>query len=243
MTDNDNKHRSLHGYDFGDENEPVLPDDAQFDAWVSGAAASINVPSAAPRAEMWSDIAARVAQQKTASAEVRPIRRSRFFVPLALAAALVLGIAIDRFAVQRQPVGQSASLPVKTTTTTTDSVDSPKLYRMAAQQTLTQAEALLTAYRASNLATRDPESVRQLGTWGRQVLSSTRLLIDSPAGDDPRLKPLLEDLEVVLVQIIRLSGAALDQSERDLIDGAITNRHLLPRIRSAVPAGSDAATD
>jgi hypothetical protein len=109
---------------------------------------------------------------------------------------------------------------------------------MAATQTLTQAEALLTAFRAPQQSRTD---TRQLGTWGRQVLGSTRLLIDSPAGDDPQLRALLEDLELVLVQIIQLSGAQLDPTDRALIQGALDHSDLLPRIRTAVPAGAPGA--
>jgi hypothetical protein len=105
---------------------------------------------------------------------------------------------------------------------------------MAATQTLTQAEALLTAFRASPQSSAGTE---QLGIWGRQVLGSTRLLIDSPAGTDPQLRALLEDLELVLVQIIQLSGAQLGPTDRALIEGALEHSDLLPRIRTAVPAG------
>ena len=72
---------------------------------------------------------------------------------------------------------------------------------------------------------------------GRDVLGSTRLLIDSPAGSDPQLRALLDDLELVLVQIIQLSGSPLDPADRDLIDRALEDRELLTRIRTAVPAG------
>jgi hypothetical protein len=119
--------------------------------------------------------------------------------------------------------------------------DPAKLYRLAAVQTLSQAEALLTAYRASGAVVHDPAAAKQLGLWGRQVLSSTRLLIDSPAGDDPQLNDLLNDLELVLVQVIRLSGAELDASERSLIDRAMKDHDLLPRIRTVVPAGAASA--
>jgi hypothetical protein len=115
--------------------------------------------------------------------------------------------------------------------------DPSRLYRLAAVQTLSQAEALLTTYKATAPAGRSDPSIRQLGTWGREVLSSTRLLIDSPAGNDPELRQLLNDLELVLVQIIQLSGAPLDASDRALIDRALRDHDLLPRIRTAVPAG------
>ena len=90
--------------------------------------------------------------------------------------------------------------------------------------------------------------MRQLGRWGREVLTSTRLLLDSPAGDDPQLRALLDDLELVLVQIIGLSGggAPLDATDRALIDRALEDHNLLPRIRTAVPpanVGGNASGD
>jgi len=114
------------------------------------------------------------------------------------------------------------------------------LYRVAATQTLVQAEALLTAYRAVEGA-RDPQAMQQAARWARDVLSSTRLLIDSPAGRDPQMRALLTDLELILAQLVQLSGTPLQASERDLIDRAMRERDLLPRLRSAVPAGLTAS--
>ena len=202
--------------------------------------------------------------------------RSRWVLPMAIAAALLLGVAIDRFSLHRvadprttmpersvatapeplthapasvtvaAPRSEAAARRVAaartdipgTSSRSESGRDPSRLYRLAAVQTLTQAEALLTAYRASGVAVRDPAAARQLGMWGREVLSSTRLLLDSPAGDDATLRPLLNDLELVLVQIIRLSGAPLDANDRALIDDAMRSRDLLPRIRTAVPAGA-----
>ena len=246
--------------------DDTLPDDPAFDAWIERAAPMLNVPPATPTADMWSAIQAKQQQPAT----VLPMRRAKqWYVPAAIAAALLLGVAIDR-AFVRTPDGiatpQVAVAPAAGTSpaaapqtpdaatapspnavrraapdTPTSTNDPSRLYRLAAVQTLSQAEALLTAYRASGVAERDPQAARQLGTWGREVLSSTRLLIDSPAGDDPTLRSLFDDLELVLVQIIRLSGAPLDASERALIDDALRNRDLLPRIRTAVPAGAAGA--
>jgi len=109
-------------------------------------------------------------------------------------------------------------------------------YRTAAMQTLAQAEALLTTYRhAENV--RDPQAMQQAARWARDVLSSTRLLLDSPAGRDPQMRTLFSDLELILAQIVQLSGMPLQARERELIDHAMRDRDLLPRIRSAVPAG------
>jgi len=111
------------------------------------------------------------------------------------------------------------------------------LYRTAALQTLVQAEALLTAYRGAENAPRDPQAMQQAARWARDVLSSTRLLIDSPAGNDPQMRTLFTDLELILAQIVQLSGTPLQARERELIDRAMRDRDLLPRIRSAVPGG------
>ena len=115
--------------------------------------------------------------------------------------------------------------------------DPRDLYHAAALQTLVQAEALLTAYRSSDPVERDPQALQQAARWARDVLSSTRLLMDSPAARDPRMRVLFSDLELVLAQIVQLSGAPLQAPERELIERALRDRDLLPRLRSAVPAG------
>ena len=107
------------------------------------------------------------------------------------------------------------------------------LYRLASRQMLGQAEALLIQYRTDVAAERmDPA----IGRWARDVLSSTRLLLDSPAAEDPGMRDLLEDLELVLAQIVQRTGqsASLDD---EMIDRTIENRALLPRLRGAIPAG------
>ncbi len=228
-------------YDFGEDADVVPPPDPEFDAWVTKVAPALNAPNTTPRVEMWAAI-----QGARRTAPVAPRRRVPWGLISVIAAALLLGVAIDRVAFRTadRPGTPVAVRPA----TPPDSSDPARLYRLAAAQTLTQAEALLTAYRASRAPEQDPVAARELASWGRQVLSGTRLLIDSPAGDDPRLRALLGDLELVLVQIIQLSGAPLDASDRELlrdrareralIDAALEARGLLPRIRTAVPAGT-----
>jgi hypothetical protein len=123
---------------------------------------------------------------------------------------------------------------------TESDTDAQRLYRLAARQTLVQAEALLTSYRANGGQPRDAESVQQAGRWARDVLTSTRLLLDSPAAKDPQFRALFTDLELVLAQIVQLSGAPLQAGERELIERAMHDRDLLPRLRSALPAGATA---
>jgi hypothetical protein len=226
------------GPDFGPDADVVPHDDPAFDAWIQKVAPTLNAPNAPPRLEMWTAI-----QAARRTAGVTPPRRKPWLLMSAIAAALLLGVAIDRAALRRAdgPTAPVAALPAPPS----DSSDPSRLYRMAAAQTLTQAEALLTAFRTSGAPQQSPAGTQQLGSWGRQVLGSTRLLIDSPAGDDPQLRALLEDLELVLVQIVQLSGGELDPTDRELVEGALEHSDLLPRIRTAVPAGvpgTDAAS-
>ncbi len=117
-------------------------------------------------------------------------------------------------------------------------------YDLAVVNHFAKAEALLVSYRADSL---DAALDTRIAKWVRPMLADTRLLLDSPAADDPRRRRLLEDLELVLAQMARLapnadvasdSGAQRERSERRLIDGAMRHAQLLPRLRTAVPAGS-----
>jgi hypothetical protein len=224
----------LAGLDFGPDGETMPDEDPAFDAWIAKVAPTLNAPRiAAPRLEMWAEV-----QKARKSSVATPRRRTPWIFLSAIAAALLLGVAIDRYALQgADPASPTvAAVPE----TPTSSPDPARLYRMAAAQTLTQAEALLTAFRAS-APQQSAVDMRQLGTWGRQVLGSTRPLIDSPAGQDPQLRALLDDLELVLVQLIQLSGGELNATDRALVEGALEHSDLLPRIRNAVPAGTSGA--
>lgn len=106
-------------------------------------------------------------------------------------------------------------------------------YQVATIRHLANAEALLTAFRTDS---RDAKMDAQLSKWARDLLSNTRLLLDSPAADDPQRAKLLGDLELVLAQIVQLSPGAAAQ-DRDLIEGGIQSGHVMTRLRSAIPAG------
>jgi hypothetical protein len=106
-----------------------------------------------------------------------------------------------------------------------------RAYSVATAQHLTAADAMLTAFKGDLSQGRmDAE----MTSWGKELLSNTRLLLDSPAARDPVRRKLLQDLELVLVQIVQLSPGA-SARDRDLIKGAITDEQVLTRLRTAVP--------
>jgi len=108
-------------------------------------------------------------------------------------------------------------------------------YQLTAVRHLSEAEALLTSFRTRSTA--DQQMDAQLGTWARELLSNTRLLLDSPVANDPQRRPLLEDLELVLVQIVQLSPGSTPQ-DRELIERTLQHDHVMTRLRTAIPAGS-----
>ena len=100
-------------------------------------------------------------------------------------------------------------------------------YSAASQQHLTRAEALVAVVSAMPA---DAALDSLTGRWARDILSNTRLLLDSPAGDDPVRRRLLEDLETVLVQLVQRSGRTAE--DRAMIDRTLQKTQILTRLRS-----------
>lgn len=194
----------------------------RFEDLLRDAGREYHRPPTTPREEMWAVIAAERQRRRPTLWISRPVWRWG----LGMAAVLLLGIAIGRFMRPGTSPQATARLPA------TD-VGSGLAYQVVAAQYLRRTETLLTGFRAEARGGRlDAEFASQ----ARQLLGSTRLLLDSPAGRDPRLKPLLEDLELVLAQIAVLP-AARDTQDLDLITQGIEQRSVLTRLRTAMPAG------
>lgn len=111
---------------------------------------------------------------------------------------------------------------------------SSSAYQLTAVRHLSEAEALLTSFRTRS--TTDQQMDAQLGSWARELLNKTRLLMDSPVANDPQRRPLLEDLELVLVQIVQLSPGSTPQ-DREMIEKTLQQDHVMTRLRTAIPAG------
>src|SRR4051812_48727386 len=125
-------------YDFGPDADVVSPADAAFDAWVAKVAPALNAPADVPRAEMWQAIETARSTAREAQAGripgVTPLRRAPWRLMSMIAAALLLGVAIDRIVLRkgdRLPV----TPPMAAAPARADSNDATRLYRMAAAQT------------------------------------------------------------------------------------------------------------
>ena len=111
-------------------------------------------------------------------------------------------------------------------------------YATLTAEHLGRVEMLLTSYRAeSEKGQVDP----QITSWAGDLLGTTRLLLDSPGSNDPRLRKLLGDLEIVLTQITQLSAEqGSKKDELQLIDQSLRSHDVMTRIRGVTPAGAGA---
>ena len=164
-------------------------------------------------------------------------RRNRHRVYwLGIAAALVVGIGIGRVS----------------------SMTRAQAVRGTAERLVSHGRNDDSASRAAAVAPLDPAMSRYIGqatallialpneVTGRRpdqpfikrasdLLLTTRLLLDSQAAQDPSFRNLLEDLELVLVQVVQLEKdhARTRQTELDLIQQALEQREVIPRLRNA----------
>ncbi len=209
-------------------------DDQRFDELMREAAPTFRAPPEPPLDEMWASI-----EREHFGVAPRAKLWQRWYAPvIGMAATLFIGIGIGR--VTSEPAagpaiqGQSAALaPVDEIA---DDVTGP--YRAVTSRYLGQAVALLVALPASTEYNADGKLVERAG----ELLSTTRLLLDSPAADDPELRVLLDDLELVLAQVVRLSARRHEQ-EMELITDALEERDVLPRLQNAVTSFPLSATN
>ena len=200
-------------------------EDPKFEAWLKDAArTTYHAPRTTPRDEMWARIHA--ARRTRHVLELRPWMRW----VVAAAAVLILGIGIGRWTARQQRTGDAP-----TAVATIDSAESDVAYQVAATQYLSRTEAFLTSFR-DDLGTNHVANGARLAQQARDLLTTTRLMLDSPAAKDQRMRSLLEDLELVLVQISQF-GAARNGRDADLITQGMTQSNVLPKLRSAIPAG------
>jgi hypothetical protein len=186
------------------------------------AARDYNQPPETPRDEMWAAIREELPLGRPADelagrrARARLRRWTPWAIGLAAAATLAVGFGLGRLTEAPEPGtwnlaadASSPSVPV----------------RLAAAEHMSDAEALLALFRSSQ------ETADRAATaaWARELLATTRMLLDSRMAEDPELSALLADLELVLVQIANAGG----EEDRELIEEGIQQQHLLAKLRTA----------
>jgi hypothetical protein len=189
----------------------------RFDERLRAAARDYHEPPTTPREEIWTGIVAERQRRREARRMLTAPRWVAWGV--GLAAVLALGVGIGRWTARDGATADAAG-PVLA-------------YRVAATQHFSRSETFLTDFRRGG---RD----QRFTVAARDLLTQTRLMLDSPAADDTRLRALLEELELVLAQIAQLGAA--DSAELDLVAQGLEQRGVLPRLRTAIPAGPAGST-
>lgn len=102
-------------------------------------------------------------------------------------------------------------------------------YVVATREHLNRSELFLTGVRAHpEIESADPE----MESWARALLTRTRILMASPAGEEPATRRLLEDLELMLAQVVA-TAATQDAGEARIVGENLEESGLLYRLRSA----------
>ena len=201
--------------------------DERFEQFLKEAARDYNAPPPAPRDEMWAVI-------DEARAPQRGVDRSGIFRPwiiraAGMAAVLVIGVGIG----VRLGSDGTAPVPVPVASSGVNGAsadDDGMVYRVAAVDYFERTDTFLSLFRSdAPLGLVDAD----VGDWAGELLATARLMLDSPAGNDPQLRQLLEDLELVLAQINQYASQQSDD-ELDLIEEGLEEQDLMLRLRAAL---------
>jgi hypothetical protein len=100
-------------------------------------------------------------------------------------------------------------------------------FKFAAMRHFTRAQTLLVTLPSDAQDGR----INEIAVRAADLLVNTRILLDSPAADDPDTRRLLDDLELILAQIATISPT---RSAEDvaIIQNAITKRDVLIRLHA-----------
>lgn len=206
-------------------------DDNRLDELLTDAASTYRPPPDAPLDAIWARVEAEAFAAKAATHS--PGRR---VFAIAIAAALVLGVLLGRVTATGDFPSPFAANAGRTPARLS-AAPAGDPYQRTTQEFLGRTAVLFAA-----LPSRGRPGINdaRLTEQARQLLGTTRLLLDSPVGHEQRMKDLLEDLELVLAQVARLQSQRPGEA-LTLINEALEERDVVPRIRSAVAdlSGSD----
>lgn len=223
---------------------PAEPeDDVPLEPWMLDVAREVvddlDANVAVPREMMWKRVQQerREQQQRELSpreqdVRVTAVRSFKWRQIAAIAAVLVGGVAIGRYVV---PSPTAPGAAVDSTAQVADRGSAPNASdpsRVAMQEHLAHTVALLAVVNDGHV----DKSAPDIGSQARDLLTTTRLLLDQPQLRDSTTRRLLQDLELVLVQVIQARGNA-PETERAPRE-TLKETNLLTRVRAVVTASS-----
>lgn len=192
-------------------------DDRELDALLDDARGTWRVAPQPPPGEIWERVDAETAARRAAR------RPGWATVGIAAAAALAVGIAAGRYGSRPAPTVATLSPAAPAVTAAAGDPN-----HRAMGDLLGRTAVLLAELPGDTTTTLGPEVALE----SENLLTQTRLLLDSPVASDVRMRALLDDLELVLAQVARLEPAHRTD-DLQLIHAALAEHDLVPRIRSA----------
>ena len=208
-----------------------MMDDKKLDELLADAATSYRVPPEPPLDAIWSRVEAE-AFVPVAARRGGPDWR---VLTAAIAASLVLGVAMGRYSARTDRAATVVATSTSNSSTVTPAATpaaqaAAAPYQRTTEEFLGSTALLLAALPHDGSGSQTPVLLPEQAA---QLLTTTRLLLDSPVGGNPRMKALLQDLELVLAQVARLQPRR-ENVTLTLISQTLAERELVPRIRSAV---------
>lgn len=200
--------------------------DDRFEDFVQREGASYHAPPDTPRDEMWAriDEARRARRGRPAAAVPSWVRWG-----VGVAAVLAVGVGIGRLTAPRG-VGPEGSVG-GTTAAAMESTADTGMTQLVAGDYLSGADAFIALFQAEARAGLADE---QVGEWARDLLVTTRILLDSPYLEgNVVFESLLQDIEVILVQIAQYA-ASQDLTELEFIERGLETRSVQFRIQAAL---------
>ena len=192
-----------------------------MEPWIQALADEVTFPASevVPRDMMWARIQRQRREVATPSAVSQSARYRRTWLVRAagIAAVLVGGVGVGRYLFPSDFTMGDATSPAQIASRA-DSIAalgigpdalaelpySSDPAHIAMDEHLGRAVALFTTVRDEDPALGPGADV--IG-WARELLGTTRMLIDEPQLSDERTRRLLQDVELVLVQIIQARGS------------------------------------
>lgn len=212
-------------------------DETPLDPWMLDLVREVDAETEAqvevPREMMW----ARIQRTRREQTPVVPVRRPWYASRqiAAAAAVLVAGVAIGRYLVpSATPVTMAAgdSVPAVAAAPAAVPVNSDPSH-VAMQEHLVRTVALLTTVRDESV---QHDAHTELAPRAKELLSTTRLLLDQPQLRDERTRRLLQDLELVLVQVIQARSTAPETQRAP--QETLRETNLLTRVNALVTAST-----